>query len=74
MKNQTARVLDHMQRRGSITQAEANAAYGITRLSARIWELRHEGYRIMSSRVSGVNRYGETTYYAKYQLVGGQNG
>lgn len=61
-------ILRHMERFGSITALEAMQEYGIMRLGARIWDLRHEGHDIASEFVTGKNRYGETTRYARYTL------
>ena len=72
---QTDRVLSYMVKRGSITQAEAYEQLGVARLGARIWDLKHQGHRIISSREEGVNRYGEAIRYARYALVrGSENG
>ena len=70
MKEQAKRVLEHLKKNGSITTLDALQAYGITRLSARIWELRHEeGYTIKSESTKVRTRYGETIV-AKYKLEG----
>ena len=42
---------------------------GVTRLSGRIYDLKARGYRILTERVSGRNRYGEKVYYFKYSLM-----
>lgn len=44
--------------------------YGITRLGARIYDLRHRGYRIMRVMETGRNRYGDKTAYARYRMEG----
>ena len=61
------RVLNHLQRYGSITSWEAIKEYGITRLSAVIFELRKE-YNITSTFEKSKNRYGDKISYAKYIL------
>lgn len=40
-EKQTAWVLEYIREHGSITDVEAYEGYGIRRLSARIWDLRH---------------------------------
>ena len=65
---QCNRMLDHLQRNGSITTMEAYERYGITRLSGRIWDLRKAGHAITSTTTEGVNRYGEKTRYTNYKL------
>ena len=67
---QNQMILRHMQIYGRITTYEAFTDYGITRLSARIWDLRHEGHAIASKNKSGMNRFGEKTTFAEYRLVG----
>lgn len=65
---QCERILRHLRDYGSITQAEAQAEYGVTRLAARIDNLRERGHAIKSELVQGKNRYGEKTRYARYTL------
>lgn len=68
---QTRRVLDYMERHGSITQQEAIEAFSCYRLAAKIFELRKEGYVIETVRVPFRNEYTDG-YYAVYKLVGGK--
>lgn len=63
------RVLNHLTRFGCITSLEAFRDYGITRLSAIIYNLRKDGYIIDSQQVSCKNRYNKTVYFAKYCLM-----
>ena len=65
---QCDRILRHLQDYGSITQAEAIAEYGCYRLGARIYDLKSRGVAIRSETVSGKNRYGERTSFARYLL------
>lgn len=69
---QCNRVLDHLRRYGSITTKEAFELYGITRLSGRIFDLRHAGHNISSTTAEGENRYGDKTYFSTYRLEGEQ--
>ena len=66
---QKDRILRHLEDQGSITQWEAIRDYGIMRLGARIWDLKHDGHNIVTERETSVNRYGEKTAYARYRLV-----
>lgn len=53
-------VLDHLQTRGSINCLEAIQRYGITRISARIFDLRRNGHcinSIDSKRADGFTEY-----------------
>lgn len=68
--NQRQRVLNHLKTYGKITSLEAIELYGITRLSAQIWRLRHEdGYIITSTLKSGLNRFSERVHYTEYSLL-----
>lgn len=63
-------VLAHLESSGSISSAEAWNAYGISRLSAVIWDLRHDdGYNIKTTIVYTRNRYGDACSHAVYRLV-----
>lgn len=68
MKGSKARLLTHFEKYGSITSMEAIEKYGITRLAARIKDLRDLGYDITTLMMDGQNRYGEATRYAKYVM------
>lgn len=63
---QTEKILRHLEQFGSITPLEALEEYGIMRLGARIWDLKHAGYSIKTEDVTGRNRFGERTRYARY--------
>ena len=60
-------ILKHMQEHGSISTIEAFMDYHITRLSARIWDLRHDGHDIVSEMVT-TKRNGAHMSYAVYSL------
>lgn len=66
---QCERVLRHMKDYGSITSAEAMTEYGIMRLASRISDLKKLGFPIKKEMVSGKNRYGEPTSYARYSII-----
>lgn len=65
---QCDRILRHLEDYGSITSLEAMAEYGIMRLASRITDLKDKGYPITKETVTGKNRYGEATHFAKYRL------
>ena len=67
---QCERVLRHMRDYGSITSAEAITEYGIYRLASRISDLKKQGVPIEKEMVSGKNRYGEPSCFARYSLGG----
>jgi len=62
---QTRKVLLHLEKRGSISPLEAFGTYGITRLAARVHELRKAGYSIVKS----LNRDEAGKPYARYSLA-----
>lgn len=65
---QTLRVLDYMQRFGSITQREASNKLAVDRLPARIWELKKDGHIIRMEKIKVKNRFGEYSSVACYRL------
>ena len=67
---QNDRILRHLKDYGTITTWEAIQEYGVTRLSARIKDLKDLGYGINSEWLSSKNRYGEKVSYKKYILEG----
>ncbi len=69
--SQNDKVLEYMERHGSITQKEAYDAFGCFRLGARIAELKERGIVIDRMLEEGVNRVGEKTRYARYWLKKG---
>lgn len=65
---QREKVLEHLEKYGSITSMEAIALYGATRLSDIIYRLRNSGYTIITENKTTLNRFGNVTNYAKYIL------
>jgi hypothetical protein len=61
-------LLQHLKEHGSITGAEAFEKLGIYRLSARIADLRAEGYVIETIYKHEVNKRGEKVTYGEYKL------
>lgn len=53
-----------------LTSAQAFELFGVTRLSARIHDLRNKGYQIDTLMLDGKTRFGETCRYAKYVYKG----
>ena len=66
---QRLRILKHLRRCGSITSWEAIKEYGITRLSAVIFDLRKMGWDIPDEWEHTTNRYGEPTKFKRYYLA-----
>ena len=65
---QNERVLKHMRKYGTITTKQAYDLYGITRLGARIYELRSMGFDIVADTVPVKNRFGEKAHVARYRI------
>ena len=65
---QNDRILRHLKDYGTITIWEAIQEYGVTRLSARIKDVKDMGYMITDEWVSTPNRYGEMISFKKYSL------
>lgn len=66
--NQAQKILDYMERHGSITDLEAYQEFGIRRLGARIYDLKESGVKIITETEIGKNRDGNTVHYARYRL------
>lgn len=63
-------ILRHLLDYGSITSFEAFTEYGITRLSAVIYNLKNDHHiDIYSGRSVSKNRYGKAIHFARYELV-----
>ena len=67
---QCQKIIDYIDRFGSITSWQAYADLGITQLGARIYNLKEKGYEFTTKRIYTTNRMGEKTHYDEYRLVG----
>lgn len=70
---QNEMLLDYLNKNGSITTYESYTELFITRLSARIYELKKKGYNFEEEWVIKKNRYGKTCSFKKYILRGESN-
>lgn len=68
MMSQKEQIIRYMRLTGSITTKEAIDNIGCTRLSGRIWDLKHDGYNIKTERVKVPMRGGRHTYVMRYSL------
>lgn len=66
---QCEKILDYMQKYGSITPLDAIREFGCMRLAARINDLVHDGVPIKSEIVKSKNRDGEIVHFAMYSLI-----
>ena len=62
-------VLEQLEYGAVLSSRDAVIRYGIQDLPKRISELRREGHKIQSQRVSGENRNGTRTHWNEYWLV-----
>lgn len=63
------RVLNYIKKYGSITQKQATDYLGLSRLSARIWDLRQQGKQILTEYITVKNRYGIKIKVARYRFA-----
>lgn len=68
-KSQCERIVEYMERFGSITTFEAFAELGCTRLPSRINDLRNAGYKILGQFESRKNKFGDLKRYMRYSLA-----
>jgi len=68
-RTQCSDILWHLRFKGGITAMTAYREYGITRLSARIYDLRDRGYVIENIKQTGKDRRGKQTTWDEYRLV-----
>lgn len=62
-------VLKYLNEKGSITAYESYAELFVTRLSARIYNLKHKyGCEFEEEWITKKNRYGQTVTFKKYIL------
>lgn len=66
-ETQSERVLNYIDERGSITTLDAFRDLGITRLAARIHDLRREGIDIDGEMIEEENRFGEKVRFMCYR-------
>lgn len=71
---QEDRILQYLRENGSITSWQAIKEFGISRLSARIFNLRKIGYTIENEIICSKNRYGDPVHFVKYILKESKNG
>ena len=66
--NQCEKIVYYIQKFGSISSMEAFQDLGITRLSARIYELKNEGYQFDATYETPKNLFGESVSYKRYRF------
>lgn len=71
MPTQNQRILEYLNKYGSITQLEAMRDISVFRLASRVSDLKKRGYLIDSEWMIVENKYGEKCRVKKYFLVEG---
>lgn len=66
---QEERITAYVKEFGSISTLEAFRDLGITRLSARIFDLEEKGVRFDRKTETVKNRYGEDVRYTRYSFA-----
>lgn len=61
-------VLDYIKNYGSITQLEAMADLGVSRLAARMSDLKAMGFDVKKTMATNYNRFGKKVSYSKYTI------
>lgn len=61
------KILDYIDRFGSISPMEAFMDLGITKLATRVSEMTKNGYKFDKKLESTKNRYGESVHYMRYR-------
>lgn len=69
-ETQHEKIIHYIERYGSITPMDAFNDLGITRLAARIHDIRMSGIAIQGDFEASTNRFGETVHYMRYRRVG----
>lgn len=71
---QNEQVLDYLKKHKGITSIEAINNFGITRLSARIADLRRDGHIIGAESVTYKKTDGKKTTFVRYSLLEAKHG
>lgn len=69
MEKQSARVLAYIVKHGGITSMDAFRDLGITRLSARIWDLRRAGVPVTDSYEYKIENGKVVTKWKVYRIA-----
>lgn len=72
--SQNERIIEYINKHGSITQIEALRDIGVLRLASRISDMKRNGVAIASDFVEVENRYGEKCRVKRYRLAGVEDG
>lgn len=67
--SQKQMILRHLKEYPGIDPMTAWEKYGIYRLGARIFDLRADGYNIVTNKKQVPNRYGDMCEVAEYRFI-----
>lgn len=67
--SQTERIKRYLDKHGSITTKEAFQMFGCTRLPARMYDLKKQGYAFITEFETGKNQFGEVVTWARYKRL-----
>ena len=67
-RTKTSEILRHLMRYGSITEPVARNKYHTSRLGSIIYNLRKQGYEIITVMCEGRDEFGKNRF-AKYTLI-----
>ena len=67
--SQSQKILDYLQKGGSLSPLEALRLFGCGRLGARIYDLKKQGWQISTSAEVQRGPDGEYKCYARYRLA-----
>lgn len=70
LSDQCVAVYSYIRVHGSITSRAALEALGVTRLAARVNELRNAGYDVQTETIPVPTRTGKKAHVAKYTIKG----
>jgi len=70
---QSERILDYLNKFGSITPLDAFRDLGITKLATRVSEMKKEGIEFEQEYIKTKNRFQEDVCYMKYRLKEASN-
>ena len=65
--NQTQAIKEYLEAGNTLTSMEAFEKFGCTRLSAKIFNLRKDGYNIDAIPCTSVTRYGTECRFVMYR-------
>ena len=65
---QRQRIIEYMNKYGSITPLDAFRDLGITKLATQVSYMIRDGYSIEKSYEKSKNRFGETCHYMRYSF------